>query len=518
MLLMSCRFRWAACQLDILGRLNSRPEIRKALGELPETLEDTYERILIKIPPSNRSIARKALQLTMEADFTIKEIAEAVIVDIEQGSFTTDNRLFEPTDLLEICTCLMTVGEDDKVYLAHYSVAEYLASERILDGPAATFKTSRDEAQLLLASICLVYLQNLPYDRMPTAEEFFSYDWDDQKALENQMREDYPLRLYALLDWYWYLRRREIPMGEDITELTLRLFDPRRDHFRGWQDQHTIVNCEFGEDFRLKPRPGAELSMALAYICFYDLAGVAEALLMRNLDSSILDNRLEPCFDFAEHCSSSHAEGTPLQIAAMMCNERLTKILIDHGADPNARHQGWTVLTSTLRDKHCLVMINYGPIVGHLLQAGANANPSEVCKTPLQLAVERGHRIDVVKLLLAAGADVNAVGNREAVIVDMEDHPLREQSTRQDSRSVESYYDTPLRIAEKMTNGHKPGTAEYGVEDKRLAELLRLLIQNGGISCHRSPENIVQEATCCVHPMGERESSPSSFLLPYGRR
>jgi hypothetical protein len=297
------------------------------------------------------------------------------------------------------------------------------------------------------------------------------------------------------------------------------------DHFRVWQEQHTIINREDGHAFfRLKPRAGAELSMALAYICFFDLAEVAEALLMRNLDPSILENRLEPCFDFLEHYSSFYdAEGTLLQVVAMMRNERLTTILIDHGADPNARHQGWTVLTSTLRSKHQLdgeghtAERNYAPVVDRLLKAGANANPSAVCKTPLQLAVERDHHIDVVKLLLAAGADVNAVGNREAVTVDMED-PLPEKSTRQDSRSVESYYDTPLRIAEKKTNGHKPGTAEYGMEDKRLAELLCLLIQNGGISCHKSSQNTVREATCCVHPMGERESSPSSFLLPHGRR
>ncbi|PMD20100.1 hypothetical protein NA56DRAFT_660007 [Hyaloscypha hepaticicola] len=62
-------FRWVACQLEILGTVNSRPEIRKALRELPTTLEDTYERILTKIPPSNQSIAHKALQIISVQDF-----------------------------------------------------------------------------------------------------------------------------------------------------------------------------------------------------------------------------------------------------------------------------------------------------------------------------------------------------------------------------------------------------------------------------------------------------------------
>ncbi|KAE8443901.1 hypothetical protein EG329_001211, partial [Mollisiaceae sp. DMI_Dod_QoI] len=39
-------FRWAFCQLDILKRLNTTPEIRLALTQLPKTLDETYERIL----------------------------------------------------------------------------------------------------------------------------------------------------------------------------------------------------------------------------------------------------------------------------------------------------------------------------------------------------------------------------------------------------------------------------------------------------------------------------------------
>jgi hypothetical protein len=373
---MSGRFRWVACQLDILGRVNSRPEIRKALGELPDTLEDTYERILAKIPPSNRSIAHKALQIiAIEGDtFSIEQLAEAVIVDIDQGSFTTDSRLLDPTDLLEICTCLVTINEDENVSLAHYTVAEYLASERILDGPAATFKASRNEPDFLLTSICVVYLENLPYDRMPTAREFFIHGTDGQNALERRMVQDYPLMVYALLDWKYWLYTRKGPIGVDLTQLALRLLDPRRDHFRGWEEQLTMAERGTGAAFfRLKSPAGAELSLELAYICYFELTEVAEALLMRNLDSSILENRLEPCYDFLEHYEFFlDAEGTPLQVAAMMRNEHLTSILIQRGANPNARHQGWTVLTSTLRSRHQLDgkgrdERNYGPVVDLLL-------------------------------------------------------------------------------------------------------------------------------------------------------
>lgn len=42
--MMLNRFRWVFCQLDKLRRCLS-PRIRQALDELPETLDETYERI-----------------------------------------------------------------------------------------------------------------------------------------------------------------------------------------------------------------------------------------------------------------------------------------------------------------------------------------------------------------------------------------------------------------------------------------------------------------------------------------
>jgi hypothetical protein len=58
----SHRFRWCSCQLEILRKLNTESTIRKALGELPKTIEETYERILCSIPTDSRPIAHKAFQ------------------------------------------------------------------------------------------------------------------------------------------------------------------------------------------------------------------------------------------------------------------------------------------------------------------------------------------------------------------------------------------------------------------------------------------------------------------------
>lgn len=96
--------------------------------------------------------------------------------------------------------------------------------------------------------------------------------------------------------------------------------------------------------------------------------------------------------------------GTALQLAAANGDERMTQLLLDAGADVNARqtgrinydaldHAAWTGNGETIRV---------------LLSAGAHVNdPTAEGWTPLMIAMLYGH-LDVVEALLAGGADVNA--------------------------------------------------------------------------------------------------------------
>ena len=79
------RFRWAACQLDALGKCRSPYELRKALQSLPKTLDDTYARILLNIDREDYQNALRILQwLAYSArPLQIEEITEVITVDIE---------------------------------------------------------------------------------------------------------------------------------------------------------------------------------------------------------------------------------------------------------------------------------------------------------------------------------------------------------------------------------------------------------------------------------------------------
>jgi hypothetical protein len=54
--MLSYRFRWVYCQLEIL-RQCLPPSVRCILDELPETLNETYERVLKDIEKVNREHA-----------------------------------------------------------------------------------------------------------------------------------------------------------------------------------------------------------------------------------------------------------------------------------------------------------------------------------------------------------------------------------------------------------------------------------------------------------------------------
>jgi len=109
-------------------------------------------------------------------------------------------------------------------------------------------------------------------------------------------------------------------------------------------------------------------------------------------------------------------------------------------------------------------------IVCLLLDTGASPNPTGVYKTPLQLAVNEDHRIEVVMLLIAAGAEVNAAGSNEAVDIDME-HRSAMTPIWYDSTNLESYYDTSLLMAEKKITAFKVGTSGCETKAARLVLL-----------------------------------------------
>lgn len=101
--------------------------MKKALGNLPKTLEDTYARVLSKISEDHRNTARCILLLLAYSfrPLTIREVATAA-------------SLPEPRDVLRICTSSLVTSIKSRrrssreiVKFDHFSVKEYVISSSI---------------------------------------------------------------------------------------------------------------------------------------------------------------------------------------------------------------------------------------------------------------------------------------------------------------------------------------------------------------------------------------------------
>src|SRR5205814_2331503 len=151
------RFRWAVCQLDTLGKCLNLPRLRKALEGLPDTLNGTYDRILCAIDKEYSQDALQILQWLVYSarPLRIDEVVDAIAVCSDSDYlFDVESRLPDPQDILTICSSLVTlVGVE--IRLAHFSVKEYLMSERIQKGPAPQYSIREIPANISIAEICL---------------------------------------------------------------------------------------------------------------------------------------------------------------------------------------------------------------------------------------------------------------------------------------------------------------------------------------------------------------------------
>jgi hypothetical protein len=116
--------------LDRLRRCLT-PRIRRALDELPETSDETYERTLLDIDEENWAYAHRLFQCIVVArrPLLVEELAEFLAFKSEEGgnlSFQKDWHPENPRDtVLSTCSSLIAVvnvGGSPVMHFSHFSV------------------------------------------------------------------------------------------------------------------------------------------------------------------------------------------------------------------------------------------------------------------------------------------------------------------------------------------------------------------------------------------------------------
>jgi Ankyrin repeats (3 copies) len=346
------RFRWAVCQLDALGKCLNLLRLRKALEGLPDTLDSTYDRILCAIDKENSQDALKILQWLVYSarPLRIDEVVDVIAVFVDNDPrFDIENRLPDPQDILTICSSLVTIAGAE-IRLAHFSVKEYLMSERIQNGPARQYSIQEIHANVSIAEVCLAYLLTCH-----TAEEF-------------------PLSRYAAKYWTQHAQvARED--AEVMHQLIMELFLSKRGAYVNW------VRL-FDPDKSWKKSGSKGVAPPLYYA---SLAGLIESV--RRLLEKGADVNAQGGF-----------YSSALQVALYKGHDQIVQQLLKKGSDINAQGGFYC---NALQAASCE---GHYQIVQQLLEKGADVNAQGgVYDNALQAASARGHH-QIVQQLLEKGA------------------------------------------------------------------------------------------------------------------
>ena len=392
------------CQLELL-RQCFPPSVRRILEELPESLDETYERILKEIRKPNQGHAHRLLQCLVVAarPLRVEELAEVLAFDFDTRGMPKLNPGWRWEDQEEAvtsaCSSLVTIvkdGDSRVVQFSHFSVKEFLTADRLAEPirDVTRYHIGLEAAHTILVQACLGVLLRL----------------DDRVDRESIM--NFPLARYAAQ--YWPAHARVNNVSSSVKDGMECLFDAEKRHFSTWL---WIYNEDrFGHSLSTA---GPEKPEAVP---LYYAAGFG----FSDLTKHLID----------KHPEHVNAKGglltTPMHAAASAGHVNILSLLTEQGADINGRDLGdETPLHGAsgnarleagnfLLDNGADINAgNYTPLsraafAGHvefarmLLERGAVIDaPNGIGETPLHWAARMG-RIEVVRLLLEHGADVNA--------------------------------------------------------------------------------------------------------------
>jgi len=211
--------------------------IRHALAELPETLDETYERALREINKANSELAHRLFQCVAVASrpLRVEELAEFLAFDFSAGPiprFRDDWRLDDPIEaVLSTCSTLLSLVNVDGspvIQFSHFSVKEYLSSSRFAekrDTISLRYHVSMTSAHTIVVQACLGILLHL-----------------DENITRDSLIE-FPLAEYAAEHWVGHAR------FEGVSQYcTMDLTSTRE--FKKWKVQERL------EPRALDPRAG----------------------------------------------------------------------------------------------------------------------------------------------------------------------------------------------------------------------------------------------------------------------
>jgi hypothetical protein len=404
------------------------------LTELPETLDETYGRILKGIKKPNRAHAQRLLQCLVVAirPLRVAELAEVLAIDFDVAEdiprLNPDWRWEdEEQALLTSCSSLIVIVEagdsgleaeetDDGdsrveardsrvVQFSHFSVKEFLTSSRLATASSwvSNFHIDLESAHTILTQACLGSLLQIEVD------------------IGGLILPDHALARYAAKHWTTHAQFGKV--SSHLQSGIEYLFDLDKPHFKAWLTLYDVDTDPLNHSTFYMFAPGRKSPATPLYyaaLCgFHDLVKLLitknpqdvnadGGYFVRPLVAALAGEYFRTADLLRDNGADLDVRGIdgryPLHAAAFSGNSEMVRILIEYDpANIDARDSdGWTPLFWASGGHN----FKNGYVLRSLLEHGADVNVQDnIGWTPLRWASFNG-TLEGVRLLLEHGADV----------------------------------------------------------------------------------------------------------------
>jgi ankyrin repeat protein len=438
--------------------------IRKALNDLPTTLDETYERALEGIPKEKRQHAHRLFQCLVVAirPLRVEELAELFAIEFEADAGPNLKEGWRPDHpedaVLSACSTLIAVVENESskiVQFSHFSVKEYLTSDRLRIsqmGNIRNYHIPLDAAHTILAQACLTVLLQL------------------DENVDKERLKTFPLAFYAAQNWVNHAKYEDV--ASQVQDAMEQLFNPSRLYFAAWIWIHDMDSDRIGQSINaLEERPMRPKGTPLYYAVLCGFSALANYLIVTHGE------------DVNARCGN---QGTPLHVASYNGNLDAAHLLIAHGVDVNPN--------PTNEHKRAPLCLAYDgghlDVMRLLVEHGADVDVYYDSTGLLSHEVSWRGRADLVHLLLQHNADVNARNGSNMT-------PLHYASSNGQATVVQLLLEHGA-VVNAQSKTHN--TALYRASQNGHLEVVKILLGNGAD----------------VHIRGERNRTPFQVATSNG--
>jgi hypothetical protein len=425
--------------------------VRRALKNLPKTLDETYERIFLSIPQEQRIFIHHMfrwmayfVERGSTPPWTL--LVEAARTTAAKFDVNVNDIHYDILTIQELCGGLISFRRHSegqfslrahlavRIYFAHYTVREYLASKRIADGPVSHFAICSDKLHEEIWRAMFLHLLAIP------ADDFDAFRFESLAPFG--LEDDFTI--FCVKETWKMLINPPSQLLSDVTlfNLSVSLLDVSKPHFAAFcslLDVHfrgngILQNEIFWNVHWIHPPIRVEASIFLNQLLTSAHGSGAFELAekyLRTTDKKVLfqtnlDFRAQSNIDAAfvwrrKFPKFLRFNGTIVDFIAQVPGSRFRgqlKMLLKHGEGLYDRSKGLLSAVVSHLD-HCDHEGDATPCSGfcplrYLIEAGADPNGTGYHTRPLQITVHK-QDYEGTKALLEAGANPNYSGDPNGV-------------------------------------------------------------------------------------------------------